>query len=238
MPGACPQPRRAIYPGSVPFRHQEAPALRQFRPIPRCHQGRRWFCRASGNRRRFRGHGRPGAHERPDRCPSLGRKKARSPTVDFDPGSSTRSASPGNGIPGCTVQRDAGSSLSGSRSSKLAIREITGTTIFILPLARTVFKIERILGRQLAASANHGTTPSPPAGALGDLAHAVIEQARIAAEAVDEKRLDAILLGRVQHCMGADHRGNHTAPVDVSAEDTGSQRLPQTPYWRYRRPSG
>ncbi len=55
-----------------------------------------------------------------------------------------------------------------------------------------------------------------PAGPLGDHPHAVGEQARIAAEAVDEEAGDQGGILRVDHGLRADEARDHPAPVDVA----------------------
>ena len=89
--------------------------------------------------------------------------------VDFEPGMMTRSASAGIGVPGRTTTTETpGSSRSGSRSSKLAIRGNAGTATtsaafgFVEP-ARPRTSSDG----SAAASGNHGIDAERrPAGPL------------------------------------------------------------------------
>ena len=86
-----------------------------------------------------------------------------SPMVAFEPGRTTRSASPGRARPGSTnCTSTPGSATSGSRSSKFAIRESTGTATLIAAPGRGCAlrptATESSAGSRLAGS-NQGTTP-------------------------------------------------------------------------------
>ena len=82
--------------------------------------------------------------------------------VDFEPGMITSPASSGSGLPGGTnTTSTCGSALSGSRSSKLAMRDSIGTAIFrarFSPPASLSRMTESSDGRS-AAAFSHGTTP-------------------------------------------------------------------------------
>ena len=94
------------------------------------------------------------------------RRCARSARVAFEPGSRIRSASPGSASPARTMTTvTSGSARKGSRSSKLAMRESTGTATRIAPglaaSARTSpepTSNASSRGRR-AAPSNQGTTP-------------------------------------------------------------------------------
>ena len=57
-----------------------------------------------------------------------------------------------------------------------------------------------------------------PAGAARDVRHAVGEQRRIAAEAVDDEAHDHRRIGRIDHGLRADEAGDHAAAVDVAQQ--------------------
>ena len=64
-------------------------------------------------------------------------------------------------------------------------------------------------------------TERRPAGALGNEAHAALEQGRIAAEAVDDEAADHRSVRLVEHGLGADEARDDAAPVDVAHEHHG-----------------
>ena len=87
------------------------------------------------------------------------RKKARSAIVDLLPGKITRVASAGRGCPGGTITRlTSGSDASGSKSSKFAIRDKSGTAILSFPSPPSPSSGASSAGKR-QASKNHGTTP-------------------------------------------------------------------------------
>ena len=88
-----------------------------------------------------------------------------------------------------------------------------------------------------AASGKCGISPrlGQPV-ARRDGGHAVGEQARVAAELVDEEAPDHRGVGRVDHRLGADEAGDDAAPVDVAEQDHRRvRRRGRSPYWRCRR---
>ena len=97
--------------------------------------------------------------------------------------------------PGWTkTSRTAGSSRSGSKSSKLAMRGSIGTAIVTSAVgARFDRRQGRTRPRPAGAPRRRRTAARPkraPAGALGDRRHAAGEQARVAAELVDDEADD------------------------------------------------
>ena len=62
-----------------------------------------------------------------------------------------------------------------------------------------------------------------PSRALGDEAHAVVEQARVAAKLVDEEADDHVRVLRRDHRLRADELGDDAAAVDVA--DQHDRRL-------------
>ena len=70
-------------------------------------------------------------------CQPSARTLPGRPRWPWEPGRTTRSASPGRAWPrGTKVTSTSGSAISGSRSSKLAMREKTGTAILMVPRSR------------------------------------------------------------------------------------------------------
>ena len=59
---------------------------------------------------------------------------------------------------------------------------------------------------------------SLPARLARDELHAVVEQRRIAAEAVDDEAHDHLGVGRIDHRLGADQAGDDAAAVDVAQQ--------------------
>ena len=135
----------------------------------------------------------------------------------------TSPASSGKCWPGGTkTTSTCGSALSGSRSSKLAMRESIGTATFsarLSPDARRSSTTESSEGNR-AAAFSHGTTPKQrqPVNAL-DRLDAVIEQRDVAAELVDEIADDHAPVLFRQDQMGAGDRGDDAAAIDVADED-------------------
>ena len=85
----------------------------------------------------------------------------------------------------------------------------------------------RILGRQLGGvgEMRHEPEHGPP-GALRHESHAVREQARIAAEPVDQDACDERRIGRIDDRLGADDLGDDAAPVDVTEQHHRDVRGP------------
>ena len=114
--------------------------------------------------------------------PALARgNRARSAIVDFEPGMTTSPASAGSGSPGGTkTSSTCGSARSGSRSSKLAMRDSIGTAIFSAPALarRQPLEHDRILRRQQRRRLQPGhDAEAAPAGEALDRGDAVVEQA-------------------------------------------------------------
>ena len=83
-------------------------------------------------------------------------------------------------------------------------------------LRRTV-QCHRILRRQTSGLGEPGHHPEAgPAGPLGDLPQAVVEQRDVAPEPVDQKTYHVCPISVRQNRVGPDHRRDHPAPVDVA----------------------
>ncbi len=200
--------RNRITAGWVLGRGQGKPLLRPHRPSRhsadrapersgealRSRPGRKCNCPASDSRRRCPEHVHRAADAPVDQCPIRwrGRPQDRQSSIS-NPVSAPGSASPGNGRPDSMISTvTPGSPDNGSRSSKLAIRPSRGTAIFKAPPGRLVMSITSSAGSR-HAPANHGTTPRDgPTGVAGHFFQASVEEAWIAAELVDQERLDAV----------------------------------------------
>ena len=123
----------------------------------------------------------------------------------------TRSASPGSAAPGGTKSRStSGSAASGSKSSKLAMRGSRGTAILIAPQAPGATRCvepEDVLGGQATRvlELRHDAEARQPV-ARPDDGDAVVEQARIAAELVDDVARQPRPLLLLQQLPGPDQR--------------------------------
>ena len=106
------------------------------------------------------------------------------------------------------------------------MRGSRGTATRIAPVAfRRVCPIEddRVLRRQPSRRLEPGhDAEARQAGALGDDAQPVVEQARIAAELVDDVAAQRRPFTRVQDRPGADQAGDDAAAVDVGDEHDGN----------------
>ena len=133
------------------------------------------------------------------------------------PGRMTRSET-GIGSPGCTMtSRTEGSSFSGSKSSKLAIRASFGTAIVTGASGRACASPRpkaSSAGRREAAGKRR-EAEGAPAGALGDGPHAALEQARVAAELVDDEACDRRGVLRLERRLRPENLREDAAAVDV-----------------------
>ena len=74
-------------------------------------------------------------------------------------------------------------------------------------------------GRRAASGTERDETEGAPAGALGENPHAVGEQARVAAELVDDEAHDGRAILVRERGLRAENLGEHAAAVDVGDED-------------------
>ena len=81
----------------------------------------------------------------------------------------------------------------------------------------TVLQDHRVFRRQsMRVGEERHQAQRLPACAVGDERHAVVEQRRIAAEAIDDEADDHCGVGRIDHGLGADQARDHAAAVDVA----------------------
>ena len=133
-----------------------------------------------------------------------------------------------------------GSSRSGSKSSKLAIlrQDRHGDHDLRAGLPPSLVRqAERVLGRQPMRVRRRTAPGRAPASrcARAIVRHAVGEQRRIAAEAVDDEAHDHRRIGRIDHRLRADEARDHAAAVDVAdAARPARRRRARSPCWRCR----
>ena len=167
------------------------------------------------------------------------RSAARSAMVAFEPGSTTRSASPGSAAPGRTRTRSTdGSASSGSRSSKLAMCGRIGTAMRSARLRfrrPALLQRERIFRRQQARIREvRDQAERLPSGRLRDALHARSKQRGIAAKFVDdEAATSAASSGASTALVPTRLRSRRRGRYRRSGRPAHRRRA-QIPYWRCR----
>ena len=150
------------------------------------------------------------------------RRKARSPRVDLEPGMMTQPRHRRESLRRrrSMIRSTPGSSLSGSRSSKFAIRDRARTAdLAAAGLARTGRAQARPRPEAHARVQTTAGRQSRASRCVGDRSITVIEQRGIAAELVDDEACDDCGIVGIEHALDADQLRDHAAAIDVADND-------------------